>query len=45
MQVVMLYKESQKKLAWIGYYAKFRPLRLWAAGRNFVQNDEKIPSQ
>lgn len=45
MQVVMLHKESQKKLAWIGYYAEFRPLRLWAAGRNFVQNDEKIPSQ
>lgn len=33
MQVVMLHKESQKKLAWIGYYAEFRPLRLWAAGR------------
>ena len=45
MQVVMLHKESQKKLAWIGYYAEFRPLRLWAAGQKFVQNDEEILSQ
>ena len=33
MQVVMLHKESLKKLSGVGYYDEFRPLRLWAAGQ------------
>jgi hypothetical protein len=45
MQVGMLHKKSLKKLSGVGYYDEFRPLRTWAAGQKFVQNDEKIPPQ
>ena len=41
-QVVMLHKKLGEKIAETGYFAEFRPERMWRGGQIFVHFAQKL---